>query len=166
MRLPAQTRPQPPQFLRSDQVLTHVPEHAENPVLHLMPHFCWLHVATPFAGVAQTVRQPPQCDGSASTSMHASPQLTSGDAQVKPQVPEPQVGVPPDGAEQLWPHFPQLAVLVERSTHEPSQDAWFALHWTTQAPAEQTRPVGQTVSHAPQCAESDVRSTQAPPQFV
>jgi hypothetical protein len=58
------------------------------------------------------------------------------------------VGVAPAGAEQVTPHLPQSMTLVEVSTQESLHAVRFAAHPTTQAPAEQTRPLPHAVVQA------------------
>jgi hypothetical protein len=70
VRLPLQVCPHPPQFLRSLEVSTQAPEHAEKPVSQLIPHFCAVQVATPCAGEAHAVVHAPQCAVSDVTSTH------------------------------------------------------------------------------------------------
>ncbi len=86
--------------------------------------------------------------------------------QVNPQVPETQLGVAEAGAGQACPHFPQFVVLVFTSTHRSPQADRLAPHDATHAPPEQTSGLVQAVAQVPQCAASDDRSTQAPPQLV
>ena len=64
------------------------------------------------------------------------------------------------------PQAPQLALVLDRSTHDPEQLVSPMAQLAAHAPAEHACPAAQTRPHAPQLARSLCTSTQVPPQLV
>lgn len=106
------------------------------------------------------VHEAPQCIESLDVSAHAVPQSTWGDEHA--QTPAWQVWPPV----QACPQLPQFALSVCKLVQELPQrfGAADVGHW--QRPAWHTCAEGHAVVHAPQWAESFVRSEQVPLQSI
>jgi hypothetical protein len=86
----------------------------------------------------------------------------NGAAHEKSQLPETHVGVALAGGMHTVAQSPQWAVLVIRSTHEPSH-AWVVPpQLLAHLPAVHTSPLPQALPQVPQWAVSDAKSTHAP----
>jgi len=177
----AHTLPQPPQFATSDSSAISHPSAAET----LQSAYPWLQ--PPMAQMpasqdgralagAQTEPQAPQLNGSAAIST-SQPSTRTPLQSAHPMAQEaiPQVlaahCATAWGGAQTWPQAPQLAVSLATLTSQPSeaivlqssqperQDA--TVHWElTQAATPLAAE--HTVAQPPQCAGSEVRSTQEP----
>lgn len=79
-------------------------------------------------------------------------------------MPATQVGVAWSGGVHVVSHVPQCAVLLVKSTQEPSQLVVLPLHVVVHLPPRHTWVPVQGLPHVPQFAPSDVRSTHAPLQ--
>jgi hypothetical protein len=99
-----------------------------------------------------------------STSTQPLLQPMYGRLQNEPHLPATQVGVAWSGGMQVVSQLPQCAVLLVRSTQEPSQFVVLPLHVVEHLPPRHTCVPVQGLPHVPQFAPSDVKSTHAPPQ--
>jgi hypothetical protein len=108
--------------------------------------------------------QAPQLFGSDLVSTQAPLHSMVGAAQAKSHAPMTQVGVALAGGMQTVAQSPQCAVLVIKSTHEPSQACVLPVQLVPHFPAVHTSPAPHALAQSPQCAVSDAKSTQAPPQ--
>ena len=117
----------------------------------------------PLAMPGQTLPQLPQLTGSVLVSTQPLPQRMNGAVHWKSQLPLPHTDLPLVGAEQTTPHLPQLEVALEVSTHEPVQFVSVPQS-VPQLPPLQTLPEPHLIVQFPQCSESELKSTQAPPQ--
>jgi hypothetical protein len=105
----------------------------------------------------QVVSQTPQCVGSELVSTQPPAQFVSGVEHAAVQTPCEQTSV----AEQPWPQVPQLWGSLVRLAHAlPAQADNGAEQ--EQTPLTHTAPFAHRVAQAPQCAESEKRSTHAP----
>jgi hypothetical protein len=116
--------------------------------------------------LSQGLPQPPQFLLSVVVSTHAPAHSMRGGTQAKSQSPRAQTGVALLGAMHTTSQSPQCAVLVSKSTQEPSQSVVVPTQVEPHWPAVQTCCVPHFVGHAPQCVLSDFKSTHSPSQFV
>ena len=103
---------------------------------------------------------------SLSTSTQFPPHLTSGEAQVKPQVEPLHVGMAPGGAGHTLVQLPQNSGSDVRSTHEPLHEVSPPVQPARHAPVAHDSPVAHAMVQSPQCAGSDDKSTQLPLQSL
>lgn len=90
----------------------------------------------------------------------------NGDTQAKSQAPAIQLGAALGGAVHTVVQSPQCAVLLVRSTQEPSQFSVPPPQVTPHLPPVHTALAPQLVVQFPQWALSEVKSTQAPPHLL
>ena len=133
--------------------------------MHAVPQPLLLQVAVPLAIPGHTFPHAPQLLVSLLVSTQAFAQRMSGKLHWKVHAPLLQTAVAFSGGVQTFWHLPQLDVALDVSTHEPPQLV-SAPQSALQLPALHTVPAAQAVPHAPQCAESELRSTHLPSQSV
>jgi hypothetical protein len=163
--IPGHFLPQIPQLAGSFLVFTHCPLQAELPAAQVTPHWLSEHVATPPGTMGHILLQLPQLFRSVRGSMQLMPQRIIGLWHSKSHLPPLQTGAALGGGMHTMLHAPQLDVSEPVSTHDAPHVVLLpqsAMH----TPLWQTEPLAHTVPHAPQCAESEVSSTQGPLQLL
>ncbi len=158
--------PQPPQLPAFEVVSTQAPLQEMVPVGHRSRH--WPPEQALFA--PHFTPQPPQLFGSIPVAMQALPQRVSPALQLKSQVPRAQTATASAGATQALPQAPQFIGSAFPSTQALPQSERLLGHALLQAPATQLTLPALGLAHAfvqaPQWAELELRSMQAPLQFV
>jgi hypothetical protein len=156
--------PQAPQLFGSVSVFVQTPgRQAVRPVLHVMPHVLFVHVAVPPCA-GQTLLQLPQLLGSVAvfTSqplLRFPSQLAKPALHMMPHVLFEHVAVP-FCAGQTLPQRPQLFGSFWVLTHAFPQAVWPDGQVSVQMPAVQLSPAGHAVPQAPQLFESVCRFVQ------
>lgn len=129
---------------------------------HVVPHWLLEHVAVACILVGQIRAQAPQLFGSILVSVQALLHSMNGSTQAKSQVPATHVGVALAGGMHTVSQPPQCAVLVIKSTQEPSQACVVPAQEVPHLPPAHTSPAPQALPQTPQLAVSEAKSTQAP----
>jgi hypothetical protein len=125
-----------------------------------------MHTEVAFVFIGQAAPQPPQFFASLVVSTQLFEQRMYDPVQAIEHWLSEQIGLALAGAGQTLPHMPQFEVLVARSTHEPLQLVVPPVHVSLHVPSVHTCEAVQAVGQVPQCALSDLRSTQDPLQLV
>ena len=124
------------------------------------------HTALALGFAMQGMPQAPQFWGSVAVSTQAPPHSIRGSTHAKSQLPAAQTGVAWLGAMHTVSHAPQWAVLLNKSTHEPSQLVVPPEQVRPHVPPAHTSSKPHALGQLPQWALFDFKSTHSPLQSV
>ena len=116
-----------------------------------------------FGFVGHFLSHRPQLFGSVAVFTQPSVHSMVGNTHAKSHWPSAHSGSALAGGMQMVSQSPQCEVLLIRSTQDPSQSVVVPPQVLPQVLLAQTSPFGQAFGHEPQCALSEVKSTQALP---